>query len=100
MRVALALAAVAILSQSAHAKNCARSSPDIVELVSWEAEAAEHDGAVVKMVVRNVAPRTIEMVDATVWFTDVLGASIGGASVDRDIKLGNYPLDTSTVRAL
>lgn len=36
---------------------------------------------------RNIGDKPIKMIDASVWFWDVLGKNIGGVELNRDIKI-------------
>jgi len=82
----IAACLVALMPEVAAAQ-CNRGSPNIIEVVTWSAEKSAPGGTSVTTTVRNKTSKPIEMIDATIWFDDVLGGSLGGIPIDRDLRL-------------
>ena len=98
MRWMMVVAAMAVAwPVSAQTGKCRSGSPDIVRLTSWKA-AATPGGADLTVEYENVSNKAVRMIDATAWFRDALGDSIGGASLKRDQQLQPGAKITETKR--
>lgn len=64
-----------------------KGSPDILHLADWSASEGNLGATRVELTLKNASSKETEIVDATAWFYDALGESIGGIRIDRDTVL-------------
>ncbi|TPW26917.1 hypothetical protein [Pararhizobium mangrovi] len=90
MRMIVLMAASATLAAmpiAASAADCPSGSDSIFKVEKWSADKHDGPGTEVSITYRNVADAQVEIADATAWFEDVLGQSIGGVPLNPDPKL-------------
>lgn len=82
---------VALIGSSAFARDCRDSSGDILVVKSWSAEAHTpqfgSDGAKITVVMENKSPTAIRMIDAKIFFDDILGRSLVNVGVNEDVSI-------------
>lgn len=88
MRSFVVLASI-LAAASAHASECpSGGDPSLLKVLSWEAHDEGDRVTTVVYTYENTSPKQIDMVKASLWFTDALGGQIGpGLVVDPDPKV-------------
>jgi hypothetical protein len=82
------LLALAVLVSPAAAAECFEGRPDAITVKSWAPSAKESligEPVLVRYVLNNALDKSIRMIDASVFFDDVLGKHIGGYEVEPDV---------------
>lgn len=95
--VLMAVLATGLASAVAAQTKCKSGSADVVRVTSWSAKPMR-GGAELMVEYANATTKPIKMLDATIWFTDALGGSIGGAKIDRDARIQPGAKAQSTLR--
>lgn len=88
--LALALP-VAFIGSFVSARDCRNSSGDILVVKSWSAEAHTPqfggEGAKITVIMENKSPTAIRMIDAKIFFDDILGRSLVNVGIDEDASI-------------
>lgn len=89
MRHLLLTSALFLISSPSFA-DCGRGSPDILTLTDWTVEedtSRTIPGSKVEFTVRNNGAKAVRLVDAGVYFRDILGEQIASIAISRDIQI-------------
>ena len=82
---------IALIAGTVFARDCRESSGDVLVVKSWNAEAHNPqfggEGAKITIVMENKTPSAIRMIDATIFFDDILGRSLVNLGVDEDASI-------------
>lgn len=76
-------------------RECSKGSGTVLTISSWTTTEPAHNGrfdAVFQ--IESRAPKPTRMAEATIWFDDLLGRSLGGWNLDPDFRIG--PGETAT----
>lgn len=72
----------------AEAQECPAGSSEVLELKSWRAERGYGgQGTLLTVTYKNVSGKPIAMIDASLWFEDVLGGRVGSISLNREMTM-------------
>lgn len=85
--LAVAAIAMTLMPRIGLAAECGSSgSAGVLKFEAWSAEKKDFlTGLTLRY--RSEAPAPIKMVDGVIWFTDALGGSLGGFSIERDLHI-------------
>lgn len=93
MRIITALIAITVPVMAAgqvQARECVGSSPDVLSVTQWSAEefqATIGKGVSLEVTIENKTENDLRMVDARIFFDDVLGRSITNLVVEEDARI-------------
>lgn len=87
LTLAVALAALAVGAVQAE-ETCGTGTSTAIELLSWSAQVGPGSFAptVVDLELKNNLPKGIRMLDASIFYVDVLGRDVGRYGLDPDTK--------------
>ena len=93
------IAVLLLVANGAAARECVNGSTEVFEVVSWSAQKTSGllgEGADVTFEVRNTSETSFRMVQAFIFFDDVLGSEIGVSYLERDAPIAAGATVTQT----